>query len=204
LENLYFNHSNYAPQQVLIEDLTIETIRMFGTDVVYIPRQYINRDTLFGENIVSKFENKYLIEMYLESNDTWGGQGEFLSKFGIRQRDTSNFVVSRRRFQEVCWDIARPFEGDLIYFPPSKGFFEIMFVEHEKPFYNLGNLHTYNLSCELFEYDNEEFNTGYKVIDRVQEKYNNTAAVESADNLTIQTETDTIVAFDEKNPFGKF
>jgi hypothetical protein len=199
--NNYFEHHTSFMEQNLIEDLTIEAIKMFGIDVVYIPRESMSRDGIFGEDIVAKFEDKYLIEMYLESVNGFEGQGDLLSKFGLQVKDTCSFIVSKRRFEETCWDITTPKEGDLIYFPLSKGLFEINFVEHENPFYQLGKLHTYQLQCELFTYSHEEFNTGYKQIDKIEKVYDD--QIDLADNQEISVESDQTLDFNESNPFGE-
>tara|TARA_Y100000034_G_scaffold132853_1_gene196842 strand:- start:145 stop:1038 length:894 start_codon:yes stop_codon:yes gene_type:complete len=156
----------------LIDDLTIESIQIYGHDMVYIPRVTVDRDTLFGEDILSKFTEANTIEMYIDTVDGFQGEGDFISKFGLEIRDSIDLVVSRKRFEEVLGHdekITRPREGDLIYFPLSKGLFEIKFVEHENPFYQLGRLYVYKLSCELFTYSQEEIDTGYDDVDVLED-----------------------------------
>mgnify|MGYP003113746341 CR=1 FL=1 len=167
--NKFFRHQVKAEQN-LAEDLTIEAIRMYGHDVIYIPRTLVNKDFLFGEDTISKFEQGLNIEMYISSIDGFEGEGDFASKFGIQIKDTVELIVSKKIFEKTLShesSINRPREGDLIYFPLSKGLFEIKFVEHENPFYQLGKLYTYKLSCELFEYSQEDFDTGFSDIDTV-------------------------------------
>lgn len=177
---------------------------MYGVDVVYIPRSEFNNDELLGESIISKFEEQYTIEMYLESVDGFGGQGDLMSKFGLQIKDNADFILSKRRFDDVI-GLSRPKEGDLIYFPLSKGLFEINFVEHENPFYQLGKLHTYKLTCELFTYSNETFETGLLDIDRIEEDHSNENILNINDNDLLQTEADeTVVDYTEENPFGEF
>ena len=167
--NKFFRHQ-VKSEQNLVEDITIEAIRMYGHDVIYIPRTLVNRDFLFGEDTISKFEQGINIEMYISSVDGFEGEGDFASKFGIQIKDTVEFIVSKKTFQKNLsheTTINRPREGDLIYLPLSKGLFEIKFVEHENPFYQLGKLYTYKLSCELFEYSQEDFDTGFTDVDSV-------------------------------------
>ena len=161
----------YSGEQDIIEDLTIETIKAMGKDMVYIPRTLVNEDKLFGEDLISKFDDGYQLEMYIQSVDGFEGEGDILSKFGLEIRDRVELLVSRKRFEQTVGDyesVTRPKEGDLIYFPLSKTLFEINFVEHENPFYQLGKLYTYKLSCEVFTYSHEEIDTGYTDIDTVE------------------------------------
>ena len=141
--------------------------------MVYIPRTIVNKDELFGEDTISKFEGGTQIEMYVESVDGFEGDGDFISKFGLEIRDSISLVVSKKRFvQEIA--NGRPLEGDLIYFPLTKGLFEIKFVEHENPFYQLGKLYTYKLSCELFQYSQEDLNTGWSDVDTIEDTHQDT------------------------------
>jgi len=175
--NKFFRHQ-VKSEQNLVEDITIEAIRMYGHDVIYIPRTLVNKDFLFGEDTISKFEQGINIEVYISSVDGFEGEGDFASKFGIQIKDTVEFIVSKKIFEKNLShenDINRPREGDLIYLPLSKGLFEIKFVEHENPFYQLGKLYTYKLSCELFEYSQEDFETGFTDIDTVTNTEENVA-----------------------------
>jgi hypothetical protein len=166
--NSYFTRQN--SERNVVEDLTIESIKIHGLDMVYIPRTLVNEDTIFGEDTLSKFTAGNYIEMYLESVDGFGGEGDFYSKFGLEIKDTVSLVVSKKRFESVMSSTTtKPREGDLIYFPLSRGIFEIKFVEHENPFYQLGKLYTYKLSCELFTYSQEEIDTGFSDIDSLED-----------------------------------
>ena len=166
--NSYFTRQN--SERNVVEDLTIESIKIHGLDMVYIPRTLVNEDTLFGEDTLSKFTQGNQLEMYLETVDGFGGEGDFYSKFGLEIKDTVSLVVSKKRFEEVMSSVTtKPREGDLIYFPLSKGLFEIKFVEHENPFYQLGKLYTYKLSCELFTYSQETIDTGFSDVDSVED-----------------------------------
>lgn len=170
----------YSGEQNVVEDLTIEIIKTMGKDMVYIPRTLVNEDKLFGEDTISKFDDGYQLEMYIQSIDGFEGEGDILSKFGLEIRDRVELLVSRKRFEQTVGDyesVTRPKEGDLIYFPLSKTLFEINFVEHENPFYQLGKLYTYKLSCEVFTYSQEEIDTGYTDIDTVEDSTKKFAVV---------------------------
>ena len=173
--NVYFS-PKVKTEQNLYEDLVIESLKMFGQDVIYIPRQLISRDEIMNEDY-SKFTDAYTIEMYIETSEGFAGEGDLLGKFGVEIRDQATFVVSRKRWENLVGfynnsiNDARPSEGDLIFLPLSNSLFEIRFVEHEQPFYQLSNLPTYKLECELFEYSNEELETGIREVDAMQEKF---------------------------------
>ena len=170
--NVYFDTGTVREQE-LYEDLIIEQLRIYGQDVYYIPRKLISQDTILGENEISTFEDAYLIEMYLETVDGYEGQKELMSQFGLEIRDETTFVVSRRRWEQfVSIDSnivvnTRPNEGDLVYFPKGKKLFEIAFVDHDDPFYQVHNLPTYKLKCRTFEYGSEDFDTGISEIDGI-------------------------------------
>ena len=166
--NSYFTRQ--SSEQDVVEQLTIETIKIHGFDMYYIPRTLVNEDTLFGEDILSKFEEAVPIEMYIESVDGFEGEGDFISKFGLQIKDSVSLVVSKKRFQaQLNHVVSRPKEGDLIYLPLTQGLFEIKFVEHENPFYQLGKLYTYKLSCELFTYSQEQIDTGVDAVDSLED-----------------------------------
>ena len=215
--NFYFSNFENSMEQNLIEDLIIESIRIYGVDVWYIPRTLEGTDDLLNEDDMPVFKNAFMLEMYIKNVDGFEGEGDFLSKFGLQIRDSMTLTVAMRTFNtevgEPLYEV-RPKEGDLIYFPLNKKIFEIMHVEHEAIFYQLGQLQTYDLRCELFEYSNERFETGWSHIDEVFEDYNTTSntAVSnnivldeklSSDNFTIETIGDNILDFSEDNPFGE-
>lgn len=170
--SVYFS-PKVATEQHLYEDLIIESVKFYGQDVYYIPRT-MTREYVLNDIVESKFLEAYAVEMYIEDVQGFGGEGSLMSKFGLEIRDQANFVVARRtweRFVDI-WNNtvseSRPMEGDLIYLPLSKSMFEIKFVEHEQPFYQLSNIATYKLQCELFEYSNEVIDTGIPDVDVVQ------------------------------------
>ena len=174
--NVYFNHA-VKNEQSLYEDLVIESVKRYGIDVYYIPRTITNLDNLLNEDIASEFGDAYLLEMYLEDVSGYGGEQTIMSKFGLEIRDQSNWIVSKRRWEEFVGIqnntiiAGRPNEGDLLYIPLTGSFHEIKFVEHEQPFYQLGNIFVYKLSCETFEYSNEKFDTGVEEIDSIEDTY---------------------------------
>ena len=162
-------------EQGLIQDLINEQLRMYGVEVHYLPRQYITEKTVIREVIESEFNNAYPIEAYVDSFDGYGDNPTILSKFGIQALNEITLVISRERFKNYISPLiqnqsniklsSRPKEGDLIYFPFGDRLFEIKYVEHEKPFYQLQGLYTYQLRCELFRYEDELIDTGIGYID---------------------------------------
>lgn len=170
--NKYFN--NYSAEvhneQRLLEDMVVESIRINGHDIQYLPREvYDSYDDVLGEAVNSKFNKAYTIEAYLANVEGYEGDGDFFSKFGLEVRDTSNFVVSRRSFERyIPSNVAtRPKEGDLLYVPVLQKIFEIKFVEEELLFFALGRRqpYIYELRCEVFRYSNESITTGVDEID---------------------------------------
>ena len=171
--NTFFTQGTTGEQN-LVGDLVTEQIKMFGKDVYYIPRTLVKNDDTFGEDTLSKFEGAFLIEAYIEDAQGFRGDGDMFSKFGVRISDQITFIISRTRFTEAVDDNAqlivegRPNEGDLIHFPMANKTFEIQFVEHEQPFYQLGKVHVWGLRCELFEYSDEDFDTGVAAVDQIE------------------------------------
>ena len=191
--NPYFSQS-VRSEQSLFEDIVIESLKMYGQDIYYLPRDIVNEDRILGDDVPSRFNSSYKIEMWIENVDGFDGEGDLFSKFGVEIRDQATFVVSRRRWSQTIqrYDneitIARPAEGDLLYIPFSSKLFQITHVEHEQPFYQLQNLPTYKLRCELFEYNDEDFDTNVDVIDDIQTDY------AYAYNLTMNTTKTTATA----------
>jgi hypothetical protein len=213
--NFYFSNFTNSGEQNLIEDLIIESIRIYGHDLWYIPRTLIAKDELLNEDDLSTFNSAYMVEMYIKNVEGFEGDGDFLSKFGLQIRDSITFTIAMRKFNSEVGlynEEVRPNEGDLIYFPLNRKIFEVQHVEHEAIFYQMGSLQTYDLRCELFEYSQERFDTGVLEIDTLFDRYVLTtnsaiANVESvdllADNFTIETIADSIIDFTEANPFGE-
>jgi hypothetical protein len=165
--NPYFNKFKNLPEQNLIEDLTIEAIKIHGMELYYLPRSMVHRDDFFGEAPYSRFSTFKMIEMYMDTTTAFEG-GDTFTKFGFEIRDSVKFTVSRKRFKRET-GLERPVEGDLLYLPLNRGLFEIKFVEHENPFYSLGKLLSFQLTCELFQYSEEKMDTGVPEIDVVEE-----------------------------------
>jgi hypothetical protein len=213
--NFYFSNFTNSGEQTLIEDLIIETIRIYGVDAWYMPRKLNAVDDLLNEDDLSTFDNAYMLEMYVKNVEGFEGDGQFLSKFGLQIRDSITFSISIRRFTEDVGtydEQVRPNEGDLIYFPLNRKVFEVTYVDNKPIFYQMGALQMYDLRCELLEYSNERFNTGIEEIDSwiaplVTTANNTIAGIEAidplADNFVIETEADGFIDFTEDNPFGE-
>lgn len=171
--NAYFRY-NVRSEQNLYEDIVIESLKMYGQDIYYLPRDIVNEDRIFGDDVPSRFNSSYKIEMYIENIEGFDGEGDLFTRFGVEIRDEATFVVSKRRWRQTIGRVdneinsERPREGDLIYIPLTKSLFEIMHVEHEQPFYQVSNLPIYKMRCTLFEYNDEDFDTGVQEIDNIE------------------------------------
>ena len=170
--NVYFD-TGTTNEQRLYEDLIIEQLKIYGQDVFYLPRKIANKDTIFGEDPASSFDDSYIIEMYVDNVDGYMGEQEIIKKFGLELRDDIVFTLSKTRWESLVLNNAdltadRPQEGDLVYFPTTNAFFEIQFVEHEQPFYQQSALPVYKLSCTRFEYSSERLDTGIAAIDSIE------------------------------------
>ena len=168
--NVYFTQGT-RNEQYLVEDLIIESLKIYGNEFMYIPRTLVSKDEILGEDRLSKFTSSFPIEMYFENVDSFEGQGAFIQKFGLMMEQSATLVVARRRWDQLVGRYGvtqlpnRPCEGDLIYFPLTKGLFEIKFVKHQDPFYQLGKLYVYKLQVELFQYASEKIDTGISELD---------------------------------------
>ena len=214
--SVYFDKGTNT-EQTLYEDLIIEQLKVFGHDVYYLPRTLVKEDTLFGEDVLSKFDDAYGIEMFMEQVEGYGGEKELVSKFGLEIRDEATFVVSRRRWISLIGADSnlivstRPNEGDLIYFPRLQKLFEINFVDHDDPFFQVDNVPVYKLYCSTFEYSSEQLDTGITAIDAIEDEssldvlfyqitleqasdYNENMALEDGDLLLEETDADNILS----------
>jgi len=172
--NPYFLNGSRGEQR-LVQSLINEHLKIYGQEVTYIPRKFVNQSTIIEEVTSSKFDDNFSVEMYVNTYDGYSGAGDVLTKFGMSLRDEVELTVSKERFEEfiapfmdssLSIDLAsRPREGDLIFFPLGQRLFEIKFVEHEDPFYQLGKTYVYKLKCELFEYEDEIIDTSIEAID---------------------------------------
>ena len=159
--NIYFQNS--ITDQNLLDNINREVIQQAGIDVMYLPRTLVKEDLVMNEDVLSKFSNAYQVTAFIKSSDAFGGPGvDAVSKFGLDIRDELILVVHAESFK-FSTDLTKPVEGDLIYFPHSKGTFEIKFVEDEQPFYQVGKNYVYELTCEVFQYGEEKIDTGTDV-----------------------------------------
>lgn len=222
---------------MLIADLVIESIKIYGLDCWYIPKREVNKDKIYGEDSLVEYNTSYMVEMYVKNVEGFAGEGDFLSKFNVEIRDQMTLTIARRTFEDEVQHYeqgyTRPREGDLIFMPLNNKIFQIKFVEHEPVFYQMGALQMYDLKCELFEYSNEIINTGFDVIDDLQNVYSdamNTFAITTesdlelkmedgyslvreefdlevqdvlSDNFDVQTESDDFLDFTEADPFSE-
>lgn len=166
-------------EQNLVQELINEQLKIYGIEVLYIPRKFVRAQTILEEIQSSKFDDNFLIEAYVNNYDGYSGAGDIMTKFGVSVRDELSLVISRERFEDFISPFLededdneitifdRPREGDLVYFPLGKRLFEVKFVEHEKPFYQLGKNYVYELQCELFEYEDEVFDTSIDEVDKI-------------------------------------
>ena len=198
--NRYFNqYTQVAREQSVLEDLIIEAIKIYGVQGYFLPRTFVGKDVLYGEDPSSIFEDAIEMEMYIKSYDGFMGQEDFLSKFGLQIDESITFTVSQKRFkqslkqglmteysynllledgelllQEPTYDYAsilRPREGDLIWIPMLGYMYEIKFTENIDVFFQLGNLYSFEMRCDRFEYSSERLDTGISDIDELEENY---------------------------------
>lgn len=177
--NFYFqsgNTSGTTNEQRLVEDLVIESLKIYGHDVFYLPRQSEDLDGILGEDALAYFDQAYPLEMYLENVQGFEGEGELFTKFGFEFRSSATFVVAKRRWEEGVVQNAtvqlpdRPAEGDLLFFSKTKTFFIIKYVDFLNPFYQLGKIYTFKLQCDVFEFSSERIDTGIDEIDTITDK----------------------------------
>lgn len=188
MPNVYFSHGT-KNESYLLEDLIIESISIWGQEFYYIPRTLVGKDDILGEDRLSQFKNAYRIDMYLENVNGFEGQGAFINKFGLMMEQSASLTVAKRTWERLVGKHSntiipnRPAEGDLLYFPLTGGLFEIKFVEHQDPFYQLKKLYTYRLEVELFQYSSEKIETGVEEIDVFETL--KTFDIEKQDNIDL-------------------
>lgn len=169
--NFYFNNFTNSQEQLLIEDLVLESIKIYGHDMWYCPRTVVAKDDIYGEDAISEYNSAYLIDIYIKNVDSYEGDGTFLSKFNLEIRDQMTLTVSFRNFMNEVGNVAmidRPQEGDLIYIPMLDRLFIIKYVSKNAVFYQMGSIQMYDLVCEMFEYSSERLNTGIDAIDSIE------------------------------------
>jgi len=179
--NPFFLQGSYGEQR-LVQELINEQLKIYGVEVTYIPRKYVRKQTIIEEIQSSTFDDNFLLEAYINNFDGYSGAGDIMTKFGVSIRDELSLTISKERFEDFISPFlegmdddeievsTRPREGDLIYFPLGQRIFEVKFVEHENPFYQLGKNYVYELKCELFEYEDEVIDTTVDEISDVLEQ----------------------------------
>jgi hypothetical protein len=165
-------YGGYEGEQNLLQDLTDEQIKLFGSDIYYLPRTLLNDNTL-DDVIYSKFDDQFQVEMLLQNVEGFGNQSEFISKFGLRITDEIRFTVSQKRWQEEADGYTleipeRPNEGDLLYVPLTKALYEIKFVQRISPFFQLGKIYFFTITAEIYEIGSDDINTGVDEIDEIE------------------------------------
>ena len=172
------NSIGATSEQRLVEDLVLESLKIYGHDIYYMPRTLVNQDKIFDEDELSRFTQAYPMEMYLDNVNGYEGQGDIFTRFGLEVRDQATFVLAKRRWEDLVLtsggtftQTTRPSEGDLLYMPKTKSIFEIKYVDFQNPFYQAGQIYVFRLVCELFEYSSEDLDTGIAEIDAIETKY---------------------------------
>lgn len=217
MPNVYFNNFNSYSEQDLVESLVTESLSIYGHTVYYLPRALVSKDDIWSEDNLSYYRSAYEFDMYIKSYDSYEGDGTFLSKFNLEIRDQVTFTVSRRIFgNEIASqrpDIQRPREGDLVYSTMMKRIFVIKYVSSTAIYYQMGDLQTWDIVCEVWEYSNERFDTGVDEIDAIEEEYTvsnvfsntqyETAMLDVyAQNQEFQDEGSTILDWTSVDPFS--
>jgi hypothetical protein len=181
-------------EQRLIQELINEQLKIYGVEVTYIPRKFVRKETIIREVTSSKFDDNFALEAYVANYEGYSGSGDILTKFGMSLKDELTLIISKERFEDFIAPFlegmndaeielsTRPREGDIVYFPLGRRLFEIKFVEHEQPFYQLGKTYVYELKCELFEYEDEVLDTS---IDEVDQTLQNQGYVTSLELISI-------------------
>ena len=201
-------------EELILEDLIVESINIYGQDLFYIPRTLVAPNKIFGEDRLSEFKQKYPVVCYFEDIDNFSNNNFAQSKFGFTLEQSATLSIARREWEYLVGRFGdtiipeRPCEGDLLYFPLTGGLFEIKFVTHQDPFYQLGKLYLWKLQVELFQYGSEHIDTGEQSIDFFEElkSFDETInEVEVSDNYgnnsTFKEKSNPII-FDTNNPFG--
>ena len=199
-----------ASEQLVVEDLIIECLKIYGFELFYLPRQTVYKDEILNEDALNNYTVAYNLEMYMSNVQGFEGEGDLLTKFGVEIRDQATFIVSRRRWDEVVAKdglaqlTTRPAEGDLLYFPLTKSYFEIRRVETRNPFFQLGKVYVYQLDCELFQYSSERVDTGDTEIDSIEGDYsldiqNYQMLMENGDKMIFEYETNAYMILESFN-----
>lgn len=212
--NLRLHPARYGNENLLVEKLITEAIDIHSVEMMYIPRSLVAENNILGEDRLSEFKNAYPINVYMESSEGFEGQQAFASKFGLQMEQSATLQIARRKWDQMVGKHGttilpnRPCEGDLMYFPMTKGLFEILHVVHQQPFYQLGQLYVYKVTVELFRYASERIDTGVEDIDAFVGLKSTDIAVNPTvdttgvgENSKFVEEKDDFI-FDTNNPFG--
>jgi hypothetical protein len=200
--NQYFNFQKAVNEQTVIENLIIEAIKMFGMDIIYVPKTLVDFDKLYGEDASRAFRSTYTVEAYMENAEGFMGDKNFLNKFGLNIDKQATFNVAKKRFDEVLnGAISRPQEGDLIYLPITHDIMEISFADHEEVFYQLGKIYVWKITCEKFRSSHEEISTGNEDIDSIAAELEGNDPL--ADNDELQQRIESFLDTSSKNPLAE-
>lgn len=202
----------YNSENLLYESLITEAVNIHGDDFMYIPRTLVSKDEILGEDRLSQFKNSYPIIMYVETTDGFEGQNAFMNKFGLNNEQSATLTVARRTWIQAVGQYGtqilpnRPAEGDLVYYPRTGNLMEIMFVQNQNPFYQLGQLYVYKLTVETFRYASETMQTGVQEIDAFNDlQTTGNKPVDEpksfGDNTALKTKAQQFI-FSTSNPFG--
>jgi len=172
--NPYIDNFTFSTEQELLSNLIVESIQIKGYNFYYLPRRHGNLNELLSQDDLSYFDTAYIVEMYIKSVEGFAGEGQYLSKFGLDIRDRMTFTVARATFNTIVGayeGTLRPYEGDLIFFPMTNKIWEVKQADPWADFYPMGSLPMFDLICDVFEYDNEHFDTGIPAIDNIEQQY---------------------------------
>lgn len=216
MTTLRLQPQGYGNSNLILEKLHHEAIEMQSIQASYIPRTLIAEDSILGEDRLSQFNNAYPVNIQLLSVEGYDGPNSVASMFGHQIQSSASFAISRRGWQQLVGRFGttvlpnRPSEGDLLYIPMTKGLVEIKFVDHQTPFYQLGQYYSYKLTVELFRYSSEKINTGIAEADAIEAVHSTDTTVRTdladflrgADNVEFGERTTDLI-FDTNNPFGE-
>jgi len=163
-----------SSEQMLVENIIIECLKIYGFEVYYVPRTATGSDFVLNEETY-KYSISFGLEAYMSNVMGFQGEGDLLSKFGVELRDSATFIIARQRWEDVVERTRndfitlaeRPVEGDIVYFPLTKSYFEIRKVESRNPFFQIGKMHVYELHCELMQFSSEIIDTGNPEVDAI-------------------------------------
>lgn len=194
--NPFVNFHNHANTQALARSLVSESVQMKGVEMYYIRREFVNFDKIFGEDLQAKFKKAYRVAMYIESFDGYSGQQDFFSKFGMQVNDEITCVISPELFnKQADGNIAK--EGDLIYFPSNQSLFELIWVEPNAPFLQVGQVSQYKITAQKFVYSGEEIQPEFNAADLLYDA--NLAPIRALDK---RADTN-IIEFEEDDIFNE-